>query len=169
MGTGSPAFSDILAHVAAVGIDHLLASCLLDGHLHRVGACSLHHGTGTPLVKGTAVIVSDRDNHPVAWFQGLTDGRPELGVEGTGAHAAQCLVLHADAVGVEILMGEVTPSPLSVVAVAQCTIAHGGVADEEEHGIIAASGGAWCGSCHECLIDAVRGVVHHLVLVFDWL
>ena len=73
----------------------------------------------------------DGDDDPVAWFQGLTDGRPKVGIEVTGGHAPQCLILNRDPATIEILAGKIAPTPLAIGAITHRTVAHGGVADEE--------------------------------------
>jgi hypothetical protein len=50
------------------------------------------------------------------------------------------MVLDGYLVLVEILMLEISPSPLAVVAVAHGACAHGAVANEEEHRIIPLAG-----------------------------
>ena len=51
------------------------------------------------------------------------------------------MILHRDFVLVEELVGKVSPAPLTVVAIAERTIAHGGIADKEEDWIVATTRG----------------------------
>ena len=91
--------------------------------------------------------MTDGDDDPVARPDGLPDGFPKFGVEGAAAHAAESLVFDRYTVLVEVVVGIVSPSPLSVVAVAERTVAHGGVADKEEHGVVVYPTRPWYGSC----------------------
>ena len=81
--------------------------------------------------------MSNRHHHPVAGFQCLADRFPQIVIERTAAHAPQGLVFHRNLVLIEILIGKVAPSPLSVVAITQRTVAHGRVSHQEQHGVIA--------------------------------
>ena len=93
--------------------------------------------TGTSTVIRTVVIVTDGDDNPVAGPQRLTDSRPELIVERTTRHAAKRLVLHCDLIRIPVEMLIIAPSPLTVIAIAERTVAHRGVADKEQHGVVA--------------------------------
>ena len=163
VGAGLPALGDIFSQISAIAIYGLLLSGLLDGDAERVGTHAGYHGPGASLVVGAVVVVPNGYYHPVALPQSLSDHRPQLGVEGAGAHAAKRLVLDAYLVGIEIFAGEETPSPLSVGAVALGAVAHGGVADEEQHGVVALAGGTWFRSRHQSLGYGVRSVVDDLV------
>ena len=69
------------------------------------------------------------DNNPVALTYSLAHIRPKTGVEGAAAHTTESLVFNSDLVLVEKILRIIAPSPLSVVAIAQRTITHGGVAN----------------------------------------
>ena len=107
--------------------------------------------------------MADGDDDPVAWFQRLAHSGPQVGIEGARGHAAQRLVLDGDLRLIEILVGEIAPAPLSVIAVAQRAVAHRGVADEEEHGVHVATRRAGLGTRHQCLGYGVGRIVDHLV------
>lgn len=95
--------------------------------------------------------------------EGLSHVGPQLIVIGAAAHAAKRLILYGNLVLVPKHVFVVSPSPLSVVAIAECAVAHGGVADEEEHGIVAAAGTASRNACCLRLVEAVEGEVNNMV------
>ena len=109
--------------------------------------------------------MSDGDDYPVALLYALAHIGPKAGVEGAAAHSAESLVFNSDFVLVEELLRIISPSPLSVVAVAQRAVAHGGVSDEEEHGVVALAACSGRYSCGFCLVKTVEGVVHYLVYI----
>ena len=56
-----------------------------------------------------------------------------------------------------------SPSPLSVIAVAKRAIAHGGIADEKEHGVVAVARAAGGNACCLCFVEAVERKVDDMV------
>ena len=140
MGTGLPALGDILSEISTIAIYSFLLSCLLDGDAERVCAYSRYHSPCPSLIVGTIIVVSNGYYHPVALPQGFSDHRPQLVIESTCTHTAKGLVLDAYLVGIEILAGKETPTPLTVGAITLGTIAHGGVTNKEQHGIVTLTG-----------------------------
>ena len=108
--------------------------------------------------------MTDADNHPVARLQSLMDGWPEIGIEVTGGHSAQGLVLDRNLPSVEEVAGEVSPFPLSIVSVAHRTVTHRRVAYQEKHGVLALSGRAGGRTVHQGLGDRVGCVVYDFLL-----
>ena len=169
MATCSAYIVDIFAHVSAVGIDGIHLASLLDGDYQRV-VSDARNGCPCPsAIVWTIVIVADGDDDPVARADGIADGRPQAFVECAAAHAPKCLIFHGDAVGVEVGLEERSPSPLSVVAVAESAVAHGGIAHKEKHGIVAAACAAGFRSCRLCQCEAVAGAVVHAIDIGRWL
>ena len=124
------------AQVFAVAEDRLPFARLLDDHVQRVGGrYAAYGGPCAARVEGAVVVVPQFDDDVVARPYALLHVGPQAAVEGATAGAAQCLVLHGDLVFVEVFVGIESPAPLAVVAVAQRAGAHGGVADQEEHGV----------------------------------
>ena len=100
-----------------------------------------------PGVEWTIVIVTQFDEHIVASLHALEYIGPKLVVERTARRSAEGMILDGDALFVEILIGEGTPAPLAVVAIALGAGAHRAVADEEEHGIVALAARAGNRAC----------------------
>ena len=157
---------DVFAHVFTVSIDGFLHTSLLDGDIERILADARDAGTCSAAIVWTIVVMTDGDNHPVASLDALAHIRPQTVVEGTAAHAAQSLVLYGNLVGIKELVLVVAPAPLTVVAVAQGTIAHGRVTNEEEHRIVALSAGTRFDTCRHRLVQAIHGVINHMVYIF---
>ena len=67
------------------------------------------------------------------------------------------MVLHSNLVLIEELMLEVTPSPLAIVAIAKCAVAHGGIAHKEEHRMVALAAGTRHWTYLVSLCEAVAG------------
>ena len=128
---------DILPQIGAVAINSVMLLCtLVEADNHRVGVYAGDDTTGSSGIKEVgSIVVAYRDNDPVAGFQCLMNSGPEVGVEGSGGHTAERLVLNGNLAFVEVFVGEISPAPLSVRSVALRAVAHGRVADEEEHGI----------------------------------
>ena len=139
VGPSLPNLLDVFAQIGAIAVDRVLLLCaLVEAHVHRVGIDAGYDGASPFLVEELAIVVmADGHNHPVARLQCVAHGRPQVGVERTGGHAAQRLVLDCYSAFVEVLVGIVAPSPLSVGAVALGAVAHGGVAHEIQHGVVA--------------------------------
>ena len=116
VGTLRPYFLNILAQVGAIAIDGVLPlQTLVEANVHCIGIDTGNHRTGPFLIeKLTIVVMSDADDYPVAWLQGFAHSRPQVGIERTSRHAAQCLVLHSNLSFVKILVGIVAPTPLAV-------------------------------------------------------
>ena len=86
VGTCLANVTDIAAQVMTVtihGVGYLFA--LVETYDHRVfchpvddAACAFD------IEEVRLVVMTDADDYPVTWLQGLTDGRPEIGVEVTG-------------------------------------------------------------------------------------
>ena len=138
----------ITAQVVAVTVDGVLPlGTLVEAYVAGVGVNPGNDGTGTPLVEELAVVVmADADDDPVAGLQGIADGRPQVGVEGAGGHAAQRLVLDGYLVGIEVLVSVVAPAPLAVGAVAPGAVAHRAVAHKVQHRVRPTPGAARLGS-----------------------
>ena len=167
--TGTAHIVDISAHVSAVSIDGVHLAGLLDGDNQRVVADARDGCPCAPAVVWAIVVVADGDDDPVAWADGIADGRPQAFVECAAAHTSEGLIFHGDAVAVEEWLEEGSPSPLAVVAVAQCAVAHGRVAHEEEHGVVATASTARFGACRLCKGEAVAGAVIHAIDIGWWL
>ena len=137
---------DIPAQVGTIAIDGIVdVLALVEACHQRVGINTGDHTPGALGIEEVGrVVMTDRDDHPVACLQGIPHSWPQVGIEGAGGHASQGLVLHGDASPVEILVEEISPSPLAVVAIAEGAVAHGGVADQEEYGVVALTGGSGC-------------------------
>ena len=157
---------DIAAQVVAIavnGIVYLLA--LVEAHHHRIFCHTIDDTTRPLLVEEVSMIVmANAHNHPVARLQSLPHGRPQVGIERSCRHAAEGLILHRDLASVEILVGEESPAPLAVRAVAHRTVAHRRVADEEEHGVRALPGGTRSRTVHKSLRNGVGRIVDHFFL-----
>ncbi len=157
--------ADEAAHVFAVGVDDLAFARLLDGDDEAVGARAGYGGACAAAVVGAVVVMPQLDDDPVALADALQHVGPQAAVEGAAAGAAQGMVLHADALRVEVEVRKVAPPPLAVVAVAQGARAHGAVAHEEEHGVVAHAAAATDGACRCRLVQAVQREVRHTVHV----
>ena len=163
-----PGLADIAAQIVTVGVDRVLTLCtLVETYIARVGVDTGDDGTGPLRIEELAVVVmADGDDDPVARLQGVAHCRPQVGVERAGRHTAKGLVLYRYPFGIEILVGIVAPAPLSVGAVATGTVAHRGVAHEEEHGVLSLACRARLGPRHQGFGYGVRRIVHHLVHIF---
>ena len=149
--------------VAIDGIRYLLT--LVEADDHRVRIHAVDDTTRTFLIKEIGLVVmSDGDDDPVARFQSLADVRPQVSIEITGRHATQRLVLNRNLTTVEILAGKVAPTPLAIKAVTHRTVAHGRVADEEEHRVLPLTRRSWCRTAHQGLSDGIRRVVDDFLL-----
>ena len=157
---------DVFAHVFAVSIDGFLDARLLDGDIERILADARDAGTCSAAIVWAIVVMTDGDNHPVACLDALAYIRPQTVVEGTAAHAAQSLVLYGNLVGIKELVLVIAPAPLTVVTITQSTIAHGRVTNEEEHRIVALSAGTRLDACRHRLVQAIHGVINHMVYIF---
>ena len=138
VGSSGAYLADVLTQIGAIAIDGvLLLTALVETNVASVGVNTGNDGTGAFLVEELAIVVmTDRHDDPVARLECLTHGRPQVGIERAGRHASQCLVLYGNLCFVEVLIGIVAPSPLSVGAVALGAIAHGTVAHKEQHWVI---------------------------------
>ena len=168
MSTQCLAVVDVFAHVFAVSIDGFLHACLLDGDIERILADARDAGTCSAAIVWTIVIMTDGDNHPVTSLDALAHIRPKTVVEGTAAHTAQSLVLYRNLVGIEELVLVVSPAPLTVVTITQCTIAHGRVTYQEEHRVVATAAGSRLDSCGHRLVQTIRSIVDNFVDIFHW-
>ena len=153
--------ADVAAHVVAVAVDGVLPlRALIEADDHRVGVNAGNDGTRPLLVeKLAAVVVANGDQHPVACLERVAHGRPQVGVERARGHSAQRLIFNRYFPSVEELRGIESPAPLTVGAVAARAVAHGGIADEEQHGVRALTRGARCRARHQCLRNGVGCVV----------
>ena len=120
---------NVFPHIAAIGVYRFLFSSLFNRYVQRIVAYTRNAGTGTSRVVWPVVVVADRDDDPVTRADSLADGFPQLVIECAAAHTAQSLVLDGNLGGVEIFVGIVAPAPLTIVAITQCTCAHGGIAN----------------------------------------
>ena len=154
---------DILTHVLTVGIDGLLHSRLLDSDVEGILANARDAGTGTTAIVRTIVVMTDRDDDPVALLDALAHIRPKTIIEGTAAHATEGLVLYGYLVLIEELMLIVSPTPLTIVAIAEGTIAHGRVAYQEKHRVVALAARSWGDTCSHRLVETIHSVVYHMV------
>ena len=111
--------------------------------------------------------MTDGDNHPVTWTDSLSDRFPQFVIECTATHASQGLILDGNLGRVEVFVGIVAPAPLTVVAIAQCTSAHGRVANQKQYGIVAPTARTRNRACRHGLGNTVRRVVNHLIHIFD--
>ena len=75
------------------------------------------------------------------------------------------MVLHGDLVLVEKLFGIISPSPLAVVSIAERAVAHGAVANKEEHGVVATATASRFHSGLTYLVKAVECEVLHFVYI----
>ena len=136
-------FVDETTQIATEGIDHFLLSCLLDSDKDGVGGqwllaiLTFVGRTGTVVVDRTIIIMTQLKDYVVALPNAFQHVRPKTAVEGAWTGATEGMILHCDFVLVEELVGKVSPAPLTVVAIAERTVAHGGIADKEEDGIVA--------------------------------
>ena len=133
-------------------------------HNHGILCHTVNYASGALGVeKVSMVVMSYRDDDPVAWLQGLAHGRPEVGIEVAGGHAAQSLVLYGDLPAIEEVAGKIAPSPLAIVAIAHGTIAHGAVAYQKQYGVSALTGGARGRAVHQGLCDRVGSIIYYLL------
>ena len=167
VGSFGTNLADITAQIVAVAVDgivHLLA--LVETDNHRIGVDALNDTTSPPRVEEIRLVVmTNRNKHPVAWLQRLANGWPEVGIERSRGHSAQSLVLHRNLVRIEVFREEIAPTPLSVVSVAQRSVAHCAIADEKHHGVLPLARRAWLRAAHQRFGNRVGGVVHHLLSV----
>ena len=169
VGTLGTDIGDIAAQIAAVCINHLLTVGRialvhhLDVHQHRVLSRSGNTGTGAPLVVGAVVVMPDAHNHPVARFQRLANLRPKITVESTARGSSKSLVLNGYLRRVKEVLGEISPSPLAVVAVAQRSVAHRAVTDKEQNGMVTLSACSRFDACRAHLVEGVERQVSHMV------
>ena len=165
IGTLLTDLTDIAAKVVTIAIDrirYLLAE--VKAHNHGILCHTVNYASGALGVeKVSMVVMSYRDDDPVAGLQGLAHGWPEVGIEVAGGHAAQSLVLYGDLPAIEEVAGKVAPAPLAVVAIAHRAVAHGGVADEEEHRVRALTCGAGGRAVHQGLSDRVGSIIYYLL------
>ena len=134
-------------------------------YLYGLFCHTIDDPTGPLLVEEVGMIVmANAHDHPVARLQSLPHGRPQVSIERSCRHAAEGLILHRDLASVEILVGEESPAPLTIVAVAHRAIAHGRVADEEEYGVRALPGGTRSRTVHKSLRNGVWRIVDHFFL-----
>ena len=166
IGTFLTDVTDITAQIVAIGINSIVyLFTQIITHHHRILCHTIDHTTGTFLVEKVGMVVmSDGDDYPVSWLQCLTNGWPQICIKRTGGHASECLVLNRDFAPIKIFVGEEAPSPLAIVSIAHRTVAHGGVANKEEHGIRTLTSGARSRTIHQRLRDRVRGIVDDFLL-----
>ena len=161
----------IAAKIAAIRVNHLLAIGRvtlvhhLHIHQHRVRSRSRNTGTRTPLVVRTVVVMTDTHNHPVARLQSLTNLRPQVTVERTARRTAQSLILHRDPLLVEEVLSKIAPAPLAVVTVAQRTVAHRTVTNQEKHRIAALTTRSRFDTRRPHLVERVQRQVRHFVQI----
>ena len=126
MSTTGTYLADISADIVAVAVDGVLTlRALIEANNHCVRVQSGNNATCSPLVEElSTVVMADAHQHPIACFQRVPDGRPQIRVERASRHTAQSLILHGDLSGVEVLREIVSPPPLSVGAVTARTISH---------------------------------------------
>ena len=67
---------DVFSHITAIGIDSLLFASLFDGYIQRIIAHARNAGTSTAFIIRPIVVMTYRDDDPVARTDGLTDGFP---------------------------------------------------------------------------------------------
>ena len=86
MRTTGTYFADISADVVTVAVDGVLTlRALIEANNHCVGIQSGNHSTRSPLVEELgAVVMADAHQHPIACFQRVADGRPQIRVERAG-------------------------------------------------------------------------------------
>ena len=89
------------------------------------------------MVDRTVVVMTQLKDDVVALLNAFQHIGPKAAIESAWTGATEGMILHRDFVLVEELVGKVSPAPLTVVAIAERTVAHGGIADEEENGIVA--------------------------------
>ena len=166
MSTERLAVVDILAHILAVGIDGLLHARLLDGDIERILADARDAGTRTTAIVRTVIIMTDRDDHPVASLDSLAYIRPETVVESTATHASERLIFYRNLILVKELMFVVAPAPLAVVTIAERTVAHGRVAYQEEYRIVALSAGSRNNAGGHRLVETVHCIINHMIHIF---
>ena len=136
-------FIDETAQITAEGINHFLLASFLDGDEDRVGGerllaiLAFVGRTGTVVVDRTVVVMTQFKDDVVALLNAFQYIGPKAAIESAWTGATEGMILHGDFVLVEELVGKVTPTPLTVVAIAERAVAHGGIADEEENGIVA--------------------------------
>lgn len=156
------------ASIATKGIDGLL----LLGHLIVDGNGVVTHlqfsvrtigRAGTNGVDGAVVVVTKFEEDIIAFLHRLEDWLPEQCVEGAWRGSTQGVVLDRDFIFIEILVGIESPSPLSVIAIAECACPHGAVAHEEEHGIVALTTATWYWTRLIGDVDGVGGEVTYTV------
>ena len=63
-------------------------------------------------------------------------------------------------------MGQESPSPLTIVAIAEGASTHGAVAHEEDHGVVAPTTAARNGTCLIGDVDGVGREVTHTIDVY---
>lgn len=75
------------------------------------------------------------------------------------------MILDRNTLLVKEVLSEISPSPLTVVAITQCTVAHRTVSYQEEHGIIALTASARLDTRRPHLVERVKSQVSHLVQI----
>ena len=131
---------DVDAQVLAVGVDALAGAVAGQDHLGVFlarAAQDAAEAAAVHLASAVLVIVAQLQDDPVAGPDGAQHREQPVLEPAAGALAAESVVLDRDAVRVEVILDEVAPAPLAVVAVAGHFGAHGGVADQEEDGVVA--------------------------------
>ena len=159
----STAVVDVFPQILAVCIYRLLYSGFLDGHIEGVLTYSGDTCPCSSTVVWAVVVMTYGYDYPVALLYSLAHIRPQSIIECSAAHSAESLVFHSYLVHVEEFLCIISPSPLSVVAVAQRSVAHGGIADKEEHRVISLAARSRRNACGLGLVKAVKSVVHNLV------
>ena len=106
------------------------------------------------------------DDDPVTPTDAFQHIRPQPVVECPAAGTAQGMVFHRYLVLVEIFVFKISPSPLTVVAVAQRPGTHRRVAYQEQHGVVSPTAGAGYRTNGTCQVQAVERIVNDMVHVF---
>lgn len=159
---------DEAASVATKRIDGLL----LLGHLiinrdgvflHFEFAIGTVGRTGTNGVDGAIVIVSEFEEDKIALLHGFENRFPQLVVESARRSATQSMVLDGNFVFIVVFVGIESPSPLTIVAIAEGTSTHGTVAHEEEHRVVALTTASRDGTCLVGDVDGVGCEVTHTI------
>ena len=120
-------FGDVLAHIPAESVHHLLVSSG-HGEFLRLFAKARKRSARAVLIDRAAIVVAPLDEHEIAGLQVILNLVPQsFGLEGPAAAAGAGAVDHVDLRQVEVIGERVRPA-------AVVDVAGGGIADDEDGG-----------------------------------
>ena len=111
-------------HIFPIRIYGLFCSCLFNSHIQTVFANSRNRGTGTATIVRTIVIMPQFYDNPVTFTNSFQHIRPQPVIKSTATGSSQCVIFNGYLIFIKILMFKISPSPLTVISIAQSTGTH---------------------------------------------